>query len=135
MKLSFTVSSDCHFDCDLSWTGLEVYSVNGKEVCRFRSQSLTGEREFKVKVNGKIKTVRLELKFLFKRIMFSNGYVFLVFIDDELFIENLLTKDYIQKTLLGRLMSFLGYLLIALIIILFMVGLFFENILRFLHPS
>ena len=125
MKLSFTVSPDCHFDCDLSWTGLEIYSVNGKEVCRFRSQRLTGEREFKVKVNGQIKMVRLELKFQlsFKSIFFNNGYVFAVFIDDDLFIENLLTKDYLQKTLLGQFTNFLGYVFATLLVFLFIMWL------------
>ena len=63
MKTSFKVGANSEVEVYWSQFGLEIYSVNGKEVLRRRSFSIRGSRSFVVTDGGRTHNVEIKIDF------------------------------------------------------------------------
>ena len=94
MKTSFKIGPDCEVQIYWSQFGLEVYSVNGKEVLRTRSYSIRGSRKF-VAIDGE-RTHDVEIKLDFaptrKSWISSGDWIAQAYVDGELAVPDLTTQ-------------------------------------------
>ena len=130
MKLTFNLDPNNIIEC--KWTlltGLEIYKLNNTEFFRTRSFKLWGSSQFEVNANGEKKTIQIHLKFRpsFRSLFQSSSFVAQVYIDGELFIDNLLTSQYHHKNIFIKTLDNVALILSLLFLILVIAVAFFST--------
>ena len=126
MRASFLVGDHYEVECYWSLFGLEIYSVNGKQVLKKRGLSLRGSRRFVVGEGGEKHDVEIKLDMVptRKSWIFPGDWLAQAYVDGELVVADLTPQLRQKVRLIDRILNWaliVAFSILAIVLFLYFV--------------
>ncbi len=123
VRVRFNLDATNVVECQWAlFSGLERYLLNDREILSLRSFSATGNRELPVTIDGHTRNIRIVVCFrpTLKTLWRSNGLIAEAYVDDQLFVADLLEPQYRVRSTLAKILWSFPFILAAALLLIFL---------------